>query len=145
MLPEIHSQVAIPRKSYFSLPVIFKATEEPQDIRIEFSTGGVTVPFALYFDGAAEAPAVTSVADRLNIAVSGSSQPEAVKRTPPRKTLIQFITAKSAITPPKIIHSLEADCSGMFTLVWDNTASLLSTRQVIFHVSFIKRAQVAMK
>jgi hypothetical protein len=143
LLPEIQSQIAIPRKSFLSLPVIFKATKEPQDIKIEYSTGGVAVPFALYFDQAIEAPAVPNVADRLNFAVTGSAQPEAVIQRTPRKTLIQFNSPKLSIIPPKVIHILEAESSGIFTLVWDNSSSVLSTRQVIFHASFVKRAHVA--
>ena len=140
--PEAHGQVAIARKSYFSLPLIFEATNGNQhDMRIEFSAGNVTVPFALYFDQASEVSTAPNVSDRLNSAVSGSSLPEMTSQRSPRKTVIPFNTSKSSPTPPQTIHSIPADVSGVYTLCWDNSSSVVSTRQVVFHASFVKRAQ----
>ena len=123
--------MAIPRKSFFSLPVIVDT--RAQELVVEFSTGSVIVPFALYFDEIpprvdSDSPTSTSVSLHDRLAHHGSSSPHI-----PRKTVISLHEAGAK--PGQTLHRIKLEGKpGIFTCLWDNTQSIVSTRQVSFHV-----------
>jgi hypothetical protein len=129
---EAHGQVAIPRKSFFSLPIVYSNLQEGQKIRIDYSTGNVHVPFALYFDEFDESQSISA---RLVKAASSEDLGTSANKRKQRKTLISFNHASGGNGDLKVSHFVPIEASGVFTLVWDNSSSMVSTRQVIFNTS----------
>lgn len=121
IFPEAYFGVAVGRKSYFSLPLIFDGNLPMKSyLIIEYSSGSSHVPFALYFDELSSHTAASSesnqqpnsIANRLaGITNEGSSF------VAPRKTLIAFSTSSKS-SSKKMSHKIPASQYGVYTLVW---------------------------
>ncbi|KAJ3359423.1 hypothetical protein HDU91_004925 [Kappamyces sp. JEL0680] len=143
--PEMHFQVAIPRKSFFSQPFLLDHFTESAgfNFNLEFSTGNVLVPFALYFDELPpatdeESPVAHSgVSDRLASAINHS---DTYRRALPRRTIIPFDHPQARAGQTNHTIPLSGK-PGVYTLVWDNSTSIVSTRQVVIHASLVKASE----
>jgi hypothetical protein len=127
-LPDLHAQIAIPRKSFYSQPIIIDSSilKDGLILSVEYSTGNVIVPFALYFDKLSDQVGeVSVVADRLASVIQGDNTRNI--GAIPRKTLIGLNHHSKA---GQSTHAISITSPGIYTLVWDNSASIVSTRQV---------------
>jgi hypothetical protein len=137
MPQQVHCNIGISRKSMFSLPIIFhpKPANDLAVLSVEFSTQSFQVPFSLHYDplSSTEQPQTSSqdstdVASRLNGLMSTSP-------LLPRKTLIPFNRSPNRGSVPPVSQTIPIKGKyGVYTLIWDNSASIVSTRHVDFHV-----------
>jgi hypothetical protein len=130
---EIHASIHLPRKSTFALPMIHGPLNggNANEIMIDFNTQSLHVPFSLHYDpidGAKLTNESDNLSSRLQDAMSGSS-PQ------PRRTMIPFNRNKSNIpvTPTSHVVPIK-DHHGVFTLIWDNSTSIVTGRNVDLHV-----------
>ncbi|KAJ3270971.1 hypothetical protein HDV01_007301 [Terramyces sp. JEL0728] len=140
--PENHAQVAIPRKSFFSLTFIFDPSiaqsSAKATLNCEFTCSTAAVPFALYYDpvlvneGIVEEKSESSISNRLQDAVNG----EVSRSAPTRKTLVPYNRTNNKNLPLKSTYSFPITNNyGAYTAVWDNSTSIVSTRVVDFHLT----------
>ncbi|KAJ3321898.1 hypothetical protein HDV06_003764 [Boothiomyces sp. JEL0866] len=137
--PEVHGQVAIPRKSFFSLTFLYSPSTVHSNatLNCEFSCSSAAVPFALYYDplvvpeGIAEEKSESNIANRLQEAING----EVSRSAPTRKTLVPYNRTNKNL-PLRSNYSFPiTNGHGAYTAVWDNSASIVSTRVVDFHLT----------
>lgn len=143
---EFHLQVEVPRKSSFAMPLTFHENDElfGFDISIEYSTGNFNIPFSVQFDPTSE-PAEEKekhnpdINERLNNLVTNENG--VFKRSPAltRRTIIPFNKniSRGPIIPVSHRIPLENTC-GVYTLIWDNSSSIISNRHVDFQVQVVK-------
>ena len=107
--PECQAIVNIPRKSFVALPFIYDSSSPADKLSIESNTSTHVIPFALYFD---EIP----VESQLN----------------QRKTIIPFSSSSKS---GAISHTIDlSKQNGIYTLQWDNSQSIVSSRTIEFRV-----------
>ncbi|KAJ3254895.1 hypothetical protein HK103_006791 [Boothiomyces macroporosus] len=139
--PENHAQVAIPRKSFFSLTFIYDPSiahsSTNATLNCEFTCSNAAVPFALYYDpiiineGILEEKSESNIANRLQDAMNG----EVTRSTPTRKTLVPYNRTNKNL-PLRSNYTFPITGNyGAYTAVWDNSASIVSTRVVDFHLT----------
>ncbi|KAJ2989662.1 hypothetical protein HDV02_004825, partial [Globomyces sp. JEL0801] len=147
--PELHAQVEIQRKASFSLPFIYDSSigrvdkegnALPMTLECSYSTVGTAIPFALYFDPlkkSTEANESGNISSRLAGVVSGENSPNLSRSFTPRKTIIPFQRNANRTPAVDVHHSIPvSNMFGVYTLVWDNSASIVSTKQLNYHVTF---------
>jgi hypothetical protein len=129
---EIHASIHLPRKSTFALPMVHGRMNcgTISEMAIDFNTQSLHVPFSLHYDpvDAGALDESNGVHSRLQDALSGST-------TQPRRTMIPFNRNKSNVPVTPTSHAVPIkDHYGVYTLIWDNSTSIVTGRNVDLHV-----------